>query len=99
MLNFRELNLSLDVLQVVRMLRLHGKVEGPEWRGGCPVHGSRSPKSRSLAISLELRKCFCHKAGCGWQGDLIDLTAEVRNLDVLHAAQELAAEFGFRQQI
>ena len=74
-MNFRLLNASLDALAVIRELRLDTNSLGKgQWRGRCPFHHSEKLRSRSLAISLPLRKFLCHSGRCGAHGDLIDLS-------------------------
>lgn len=68
----------------------------PQWRsaekarGPCPLHGSSSPRSRSLATDGP--GWYCHK--CRRCGDSVALYAALGGLDMYGAALELCAEFG-----
>ncbi len=66
--------------------------EGRERRGACPVHRSRSPKSRSFAVNGE--KWYCH--ACKTGGDQIRLYALVMQLDPYAAALELCRRQGLK---
>ncbi len=56
-------------------------------RGPCPVHGSRSPRSRSFAAHLERHcwQCFA----CGAHGNALDLWSAVTQLPLYEAALDL----------
>lgn len=95
MIDFQRLNLALPTLDVLRALGLACKTRTTEhWRGQCPFHESTSGRSRSLEVSIPLRKWHCHSRACGQYGDLLDLWAGVRRVSLLTAARELAREFG-----
>ena len=57
--------------------------QGEQWRGPCPLHGSRSATSRSFAAHLG--KNLFHCFGCGAGGNALDLWAALSRLP-LHAA-------------
>ena len=62
---------------------------GAQVRGPCPVHGSSSQRSRSLAAHLE-RHCWqCFR--CGAKGNALDLYLAVTRLPVHAGALELCA--------
>ena len=52
-------------------------------RGPCPLHGSRSPRSRSFALHLGKNVYPCFRCGAG--GNALDLWAALVRLP-LHAA-------------
>ena len=56
---------------------------GPQLRGPCPVHGSRSATSRSFAAHLGRGNWHCFRCGAG--GNALDLGAALTRLP-LHAA-------------
>ena len=62
---------------------------GPQWRGPCPVHGSKSPRSRSFAAHVEKNCWHCFR--CGASGNALDLYLAVTKLPVYEGAQELCA--------
>jgi DNA primase len=57
--------------------------EGDQRRGPCPLHGSRSPTSRSFAAHLGKDLFHCFRCGAG--GNALDLWAALRRLP-RHAA-------------
>lgn len=57
--------------------------QGQQWRGPCPLHGSRSPGSHSFAAHLGQNLFHCFRCGAG--GNALDLWAALRRLP-LHAA-------------
>jgi hypothetical protein len=61
-------------------------------RGPCPLHRSRSHRSRSLALTGP--HWYCHY--CKRGGDVIDLWAELHGLPLLEAAHDLAERFSLR---
>ena len=65
---------------------------GPQLRGPCPVHGSKSPRSRSFAAHVE-KNCW-HCFGCGASGNALDLYLAVTKLPAYEGALELCARLG-----
>jgi len=59
-------------------------------RGPCPIHGSTSRRSRSLAVTLTV--VYCHV--CHWRGDALALYQHYRCLPLLEAAYELSERCG-----
>jgi len=72
----------LDLLGFVPTSRAGAQVRGP-----CPVHGARSPRSRSFAAHRERHcwQCF----GCGAGGNALDLWAAATKLPLYEAALDL----------
>ncbi|MGC9371660.1 MAG: CHC2 zinc finger domain-containing protein [Paracoccaceae bacterium] len=66
------------------------KVRGDQLRGPCPVHGSKSPRSRSFSVHLRKGLCHCHR--CGFGGNQIQLWAKWRGLGVYEAAIDLCRQ-------
>src|SRR5271168_3744556 len=60
---------------------------GPQWRGPCLVHGSKSPRSRSFAAQVEKNCWHCFRCGAG--GNALDLYLAVTKLPVYEGALEL----------
>ena len=54
--------------------------QGPQLRGPCPVHGSASPRSRSLAAHVHKQCWHCFRCGAG--GNALDLYLAVTRLPV-----------------
>ena len=57
----------------------------------CPFHADRTP---SMKLNEDYFYCF----GCGANGDVIDLTAQLFRLSPADAARKLAADFGIAEQ-
>jgi DNA primase len=70
-----------DVLQLIGY-QAHER-RGQQWRGPCPLHGSRSASSRVFAAHLGKNLFHCFRCGAG--GNALDLWAALRRLP-LHAA-------------
>jgi DNA primase len=76
-----------SVLELVGFTALTRR--GAQWRGPCPVHGSRSPRSRSFAAHLDKSCWHCFGGGAG--GNALDLHLAVTKLPVHEGALELCA--------
>lgn len=65
---------------------------GAEWRGPCPIHRVRSPRSRSFAANIEKNVFRCFH--CGARGNVLDLWAGVHGIEIYRAAVELCERLG-----
>jgi DNA primase len=83
-IDFREARARLPLAEVLQLLGFvpRGR-RGPQVRGPCPVHGSRSAASRSFAAHLGRGVWHCF--GCGAGGNALDLWAALTR-QLLHAA-------------
>ena len=63
------------------------KTSGSQLRGPCPVHRSRSRRSRSFSVNLQqnVYQCFV----CGSAGGTLELWAAVQGVTVYAAALDL----------
>ena len=61
-----------DVLQFEATFR-----RGDQWRGPCPVHGSRSPGSRSFSVNVRLGRYHGFRSGS--HGNALELWAVVHH--------------------
>ena len=71
-LDFREARARLQLAEVLDLVGFEASCRrGDQVRGPCPVHGSRTPASRSLAAHLgkNVWRCFA----CGAGGNALDL--------------------------
>ena len=61
-------------------------------RGPCPVHESKSLKSKSFSANLErnIYQCFT----CGSKGDQLKLYAEMTGLPIYEATAQLCEKLG-----
>jgi len=79
-----------DVLQLLQFETTFRR--GDQWRGPCPVHGSRSPGSRSFSVNVRLGRYRCFR--CGSHGNALELWAAVHHLSVYAAAVDLCQQLG-----
>jgi DNA primase len=73
----------LDLLDFVPVCR-----EGDQLRGPCPIHRSKSARSRSFSANLRLNAFRCFT--CGAQGNQLDLCARSQSLTLFDAALDLS---------
>lgn len=66
---------------------------GDEWRGPCPLHGSRSSSSRSFAVNPKRNLYYCHSPACKGGGNVLDFWVAKTGLPLHEAALELAHTF------
>ena len=89
-IDFTLLRQQLSLAQVLELVNFKAATQrGNEWRGPCPVHGSRSLSSRSFAANVEKRCWRCFTCGAG--GNALDLYAATTRLPLFEAALELCA--------
>ena len=60
---------------------------GSQWRGPCPVHGSKGPDSRSFSVNIAKHRFKCFR--CNAFGNQIELWAAVKGLTIYAAAIDL----------
>ena len=83
-IDFREVRARLRLAEVLELLGFVPRTRvGDQLHGPCPVHGSKSPTSRSFAAHLGKNAWHCF--GCGVGGNALDLWVAVTG-QPLHAA-------------
>jgi DNA primase len=87
-IDYRALRRRLRLGQVLELLGFEPTSRvGAQVRGPCPLHGGRSPRSRSFAAHLE-RHCWqCFR--CGTCGNALDLWVAATRLPLVEAARDL----------
>ena len=91
--NFPLLREQIAMRDVLRLLRFEPRVlSGDQWRGPCPVHGSRNPRSRSFSVNVRLGRYQCFV--CGSSGNALELWSAVRGVKLHAAAVELCQLLG-----
>jgi len=70
---------------------------GPQRRGPCPLHGHPAAAERTFSVDLSRDIFKCFHAGCGAQGNALDLWAAIHRLPLYDAALHLAETFGLRR--
>ena len=90
---FHEVRAVVSMAQVLELLGFVVRERsGDEVRGCCPVHGSTSPKSRSLSANLRRNVYQCFR--CGSNGNHLDLYAAATRQSLFAAAIDLCAQVG-----
>jgi DNA primase len=87
-IDYAALRRQLRLAQVLELVGFApGSRRGAQVRGPCPVHRSRTPRSRSFAAHLE-RQCWqCVR--CGAHGNALDLWVAVSKRPLYEAALDL----------
>jgi DNA primase len=83
-IDYRRARAALRLAEVLELIGYEPRCRhGQQWRGPCPLHGSRSATSRVFAVHLG--KNLFHCFGCNAGGNALELWAALRGLP-LHAA-------------
>ena len=83
-IDYRAARALLPLADVLGLLGLvPRRRHGPQWRGPCPLHRSRTASSRSFAAHLSKNAWYCFRCGAG--GNALDLWAAATQ-QPLHAA-------------
>jgi hypothetical protein len=93
-IDFSHVKQQLPMERVLGHLGLAERLRGtgPQRRCACPIHrGDR--RGRTFSVNLETNVFTCFDARCGKQGDVIDLWAAVRQMDLREAAIDLIRTF------
>ena len=91
--DFRLLRERIAMQDVLQLLQFEPTFRrGDQWRGPCPVHGSRNPRSRSFSVNVRLGRYHCF--GCGSRGHALELWAAVHGVSLYAAAVELCQLLG-----
>jgi len=92
-IDFRAVRYGVPIREALALLGWRPRVIiGPYWRGGCPVHRSTDRTSRCFSVQTVFGLWFCHKCHAG--GNVLDLYARVKALDLHAAARELCERTG-----
>jgi DNA primase len=87
-IDYRALRSTVSLAQVLELLKfVPASRSGTELRGPCPVHGSKSPVSRSFSADLSKNTFHCFRCDAG--GNQLDLWAKTQNLSIYAAALDL----------
>jgi DNA primase len=91
--DFRLLRERVTMREVLELLQFEPTAGcGDQWRGPCPVHGSRNPQSRSFSVNLRLGRYHCF--ACGSHGHALELWSVVHGVSLYTAALELCERLG-----
>ena len=87
-IDYRQLRASISIAEILHLIGfIPAQACGPQLRGPCPVHGSRSQKSRVFSVNLQTNAYQCFK--CGSAGNQLDLYAAVTKRSLYQAAIDL----------
>jgi DNA primase len=87
-INYRELRASISIAEILRLIGfVPAQACGPQLRGPCPVHGSRSKSSRVFSVNLKTNVYRCFK--CGSAGNQLDLYAAITKKSLYEAAIDM----------
>ena len=91
--DFRLLREQIPMRAVLQQLQFEATVQrGDQWRGPCPVHGSKNPRSRSFSVNVRLGRYYCFV--CGSRGHALELWSAVCGVNLHAAAVELCQLLG-----
>jgi DNA primase len=93
LIDYRQARTEVHLAWVLELLGWRCRERrGEQVRGPCPVHRSRSPRSRSLSAHLGrgIWQCFV----CGASGNALDLWARVSGQELYPAVLELYQQLG-----
>ena len=92
-IDYREARARLRLAEVLELLGFEPRSRwGDQLRGPCPVHGSRTPTSRSFAAHLG--KGVWHCFACAVGGNALDLWVAVTRQDLHTAVIDLCNRLG-----
>jgi DNA primase len=93
--DFRAIRAAVSIAQVLELVDFQNRERaGDQLRGGCPVPGSSSPKSRSFSANLTKNTYPCFK--CGSKGNALDLWAAATQTPWYEAAITLCGKLNLK---
>jgi DNA primase len=92
-IDFRRARSQVHLLEVLELIGFapSGR-RGQQLRGPCPVHRSRTPRSRSFGAHLGQGVWHCFRCGAG--GNVLDLWMAVTHQDLHAAVIDLCTRLG-----
>jgi len=91
-----DFNVVQSLVPMAKVLELIGFVAlttaGDQLHGPCPIHKSKSRRSRTFSVNLGKGVCMCHK--CGFSGNQIHLWAKYSGKTTYQAAVDLCRQAG-----
>lgn len=92
-IDYRAARAQIRLAEVLQLLEYQPSFRrGEQWRGPCPLHGSRSVTSRSFAAHLGKNVFHCFRCGAG--GNALDLWVAWTGLPLHAAVHELCQRLG-----
>jgi DNA primase len=92
-LDFREARVRLPLADVLQLIGFEPSTrQGDKLRGPCPVHRSRTRRSRSFAVDLAKSVWHCFRCGAG--GNALDLWVSLTRQPLHAAVIDLCRQLG-----
>src|SRR5262245_53563585 len=96
-LDFEHLKMQLPLQRVLEHLDLWDTLRGTgrQRKGPCPVHAPDGT-GKTFSVQLDKNVFHCFEPRCGRKGDVIDLWAAVKSLNLREAALDLVGTFNLQ---
>ncbi len=92
-IDYRRVRSQIRLAKVLELIGCRSRrIVGQQWRGPCPLHGSRLPTSRSFAAHLGKNVYHCFR--CGSAGNALDLWAAWTRQHLHAAVLDLCQRLG-----
>jgi DNA primase len=92
-IDYRTVRASIRLAEVLELIAYQPCWrQGEQGRGPCPLHGSRSARSRVFAVHLGKNVYHCFRCGAG--GNALDLWAAVTRQPLYAAVLDLCQRLG-----
>ncbi len=93
-IDYRQLRASISIAEILQLIGfVPAQARGPQLRGPCPEHGSRSLRSRVFSVNLQTNAYQCFK--CRSAGNQLDLYAAVTKKSLYQAARDLCEKINY----
>ena len=92
-IDYDKVRSSIGIKRVLELISFKATaIRRDEFRGPCPIHGSKSRNSRSFVANLRKNAFRCFE--CGAHGNQLDLVAAVTRRPLFEAAKDLCRRAG-----
>jgi DNA primase len=92
-IDYRQVRAAAPMRAVLELLGWQPRTrQGPQWRGPCPLHGSRTTTSRCFAVHVDRGVYHCFRCGAG--GNTLDLFVAATRQSLYEAALDLCGRLG-----
>ena len=93
--DFAHVRAQITMEQVLSRLGVYDRLRGsgPQKRGPCPIHDGQGGSARPFSVHLGKSVFRCLNPSCAAHGNVLDLWAAVRGMELREAAIDLAQTF------
>jgi DNA primase len=92
-IDFNRLRREITMEEVLALLRFEPSYRrGDQWYGACPLHDSKTARSRYFSVNVASGRYYCHK--CHSKGNQLELWAAATKLRLHPAAIDLCRALG-----